>query len=51
MQGKKVEEECQRCRGVGYVIYEKEGQKTVVVCPLCGGRKKTKETYERENKF
>jgi len=30
---------CPRCKGVGYVVYEKHGEKCIVTCPECGGRK------------
>ena len=48
IQANEVEQLCQRCRGVGYVVYEKEGHKTVSTCPVCGGRKyvKTKVQFE-----
>ena len=52
MQVKKVEEECQRCRGVGYVIYEKEGQKNRCSMPsLWRSQKKQKRHMKGKIKF
>lgn len=33
---------CPRCRDVGVVVYEKDGFKTIAVCPYCEGFKKKK---------